>query len=128
MSTKLLRLATPAIAACLLLSACSSSTSNKQSDSTPAAAGSTVVHVGSLSNGAGTQTDITVTQQDAIRAELPAAIRDGGTLKVAVGALPAGFPPLAPYLSSHNTSARIDGGQACGSSSKRSSCCSSGSR
>ena len=99
MSTKLLRLATPAIAACLLLSACSSSTSNKQSDSTPAAAGSTVVHVGSLSNGAGTQTDITVTQQDAIRAELPAAIRDGGTLKVAVGALPAGFPPLA-YIGS----------------------------
>ena len=99
MSTKLLRLATPAIAACLLLSTCSSSTSNKQSDSTPAAAGSTVVHVGSLSNGAGTQTDITVTQQDAIRAELPAAIRDGGTLKVTVGALPAGLPPLA-YIGS----------------------------
>ena len=99
MSTKLLRLATPAIAASLLLSACSSSTSSKKTDSTPAAAGSTVVHVGSLSNGAGTQTDITVTQQDAIRAELPAAIRDGGTLKVAVGALPAGFPPLA-YIGS----------------------------
>ncbi|MFL6113997.1 MAG: transporter substrate-binding domain-containing protein [Catenulispora sp.] len=103
MSIKLLRLATPAIAATLLLSACSSSTSSKKSDSTPAAAGSTVVHVGSLSNGAGTPTDLTVAQQDAIRAELPAAIRDGGTLKIAVGALPAGFPPLAYVGSDQQT-------------------------
>lgn len=103
MSAKLFRLAVPAIAAAVSLSACSSSTSGTKAASAPAAAGSTVVHVGALSNGAATEADITVAQQDAIRAELPAAIRDGGTLKVAVGALPAGFPPLAYVGSDQST-------------------------
>ena len=95
MSTKQFRLAATAVAAALLLAACSSSTSGTKTAAAPAAAGSTVVHVGALSNGAATEADLTVAQQDAIRAELPAAIRDGGTLKIAVGALPAGTPPLA---------------------------------
>jgi polar amino acid transport system substrate-binding protein len=95
MSTKLLRLAVPAFAVALLASACSSSASGSKAASAPAAAGSTVVQVGALSNGAATETTLTIAQQDTIRAELPAAIRDGGTLKVAIGALPAGSPPLA---------------------------------
>jgi polar amino acid transport system substrate-binding protein len=94
MTGKLLRFTLPAVAVALLAAACSSGTSGAKPDSAPAAAGSTVVHIGALSNGAATETDITVAQQDAIRAELPAAIRDGGTLKIAVGGLPAGAPPL----------------------------------
>jgi polar amino acid transport system substrate-binding protein len=86
----------------LALTACASTTSAKPA-SEPAANGSTVVHVGSLSNGAAVPVDITVAQQDALRAELPAAIRDGGTLKIAVGALPAGFPPLAYVGSDQQT-------------------------
>lgn len=94
MSAKPLRLTVPAIAAALLLSACSGNAS-KQPAAVPAAAGSTVVHVGSVSNGAATPADLTVAQQERIRAELPAAIRDGGELRIAVGALPAGSAPLA---------------------------------
>ena len=97
------RFAVPAFAIALLASACSSGTSDAKPDSAPAAAGSTVVHVGALSNGAATETDLTVAQQDAIRAELPASIRDGGTLKVAIGALPAGFAPLAYVGSDQKT-------------------------
>src|SRR5690349_16104908 len=103
MHTRHLRFAVPALAAVLLLSACSSGTSGTKTDSAPVAAGSTVVHVGALSNGAATATDITVAQQDAIRAELPAAIRDSGQLKIAIGALPAGFPPLAYVGSDQQT-------------------------
>jgi polar amino acid transport system substrate-binding protein len=99
MPSKLLRFAVPVFAVALLASACSSSASGSKTDSAPAAAGSTVVRIGALSNGAGVESEITVAQQDALRAELPAAIRDGGTLKIAVGALPAGFPPLA-YIGS----------------------------
>ena len=93
------RTAATAVAA-LSLAACSSSasspsaTSGKQPAAAPAAAGSAVVHVGALSNGAAAEADLTVAQQDAIRAELPAAVRDGGELKVVVGDLPAGTPPL----------------------------------
>ena len=95
MSAKPLRLLGPAVAVAtaLSLSACASGTSDHQA--APAAAGSTVVHVGALANGAATPVDLTIAQQDQIRAELPAAIRDSGELRIAVGALPAGFPPLA---------------------------------
>ena len=95
MALKLLRTAVPATAAVVLLSACSSGGSGAKTATAPVAAGSTVVHVGALANGAAIATDITVAQQDAIRAELPAAIRAGGVLKIAVGALPAGSAPLA---------------------------------
>lgn len=96
------RLIPLAAASVLALSACSGAASDKPL-SEPAAAGATVVHVGTLSNGAGTPVDITVAQQDALRAELPAAVRAGGTLKIAVGALPAGFPPLAYVGSDQKT-------------------------
>ena len=48
-------------------------------------------HAGSTADA----TTLTVTPVAAIRAELPAAIRNRGSLIVGVGALPTGFPPLA---------------------------------
>lgn len=50
-----------------------------------------------------TRTEITVPVQPALRAELPAAVRDRGTLAIGVGALPAGFPPLAYVGDDHKT-------------------------
>ncbi|MEN2740016.1 ABC transporter substrate-binding protein [Microbacterium sp. X-17] len=59
------------------------------------AATSGSVTIGAHSNGAGTQTDIPVSVVDSIRNTLPKEVRDSGTLTIGVGALPAGFPPLA---------------------------------
>jgi polar amino acid transport system substrate-binding protein len=56
--------------------------------------GGTTVQVGALSNGAATETPITVTPVEEIRATLPQAIRDSGTLTIGSGTLPAGSPPL----------------------------------
>ncbi|MFJ3899867.1 transporter substrate-binding domain-containing protein [Streptomyces sp. NPDC090083] len=53
------------------------------------------VVVGRISNGAATQTAIKVSEVKSISAELPAALRRSGKLEIGVGALPAGFPPLA---------------------------------
>lgn len=50
-----------------------------------------------------TRTEITVQTQQELRAELPAAVRDRGTLVIGVGALPAGFPPLAYVGDDHKT-------------------------
>ena len=57
--------------------------------------GSTTVAVGAHSNGAGTETSITVDQVDEIRAKLPEDLIKSGKFIIGVGALPAGFPPLA---------------------------------
>ncbi|CAN5151232.1 ABC transporter substrate-binding protein [soil metagenome] len=72
------------------LAACS----GQASANTSSAAAGTVT-VGSHANGAGTETAITVSQVDSIRSELPKDVVDSGTLTIGVGALPAGFPPLA---------------------------------
>jgi ABC-type amino acid transport substrate-binding protein len=56
--------------------------------------GGTTVQVGALSDGAATETPITVTPVEEIRATLPQAIRDSGTLTIGSGTLPAGSPPL----------------------------------
>ncbi|GGV07644.1 putative amino acid ABC transporter, substrate-binding protein [Streptomyces filipinensis] len=53
------------------------------------------VTVGRVSNGAARQTALKVSEVKSISAELPAAVRRSGTLKIVVGALPDGFPPLA---------------------------------
>jgi polar amino acid transport system substrate-binding protein len=75
------------------LAACGSSSSASQ---TPAAAGgSTDVAVAANTSAPFSSTTITVAQVDSIRAEVPKAILDSGELKIGVGALPAGFPPLA---------------------------------
>ncbi|MEV7616612.1 ABC transporter substrate-binding protein [Streptomyces sp. NPDC089799] len=58
-------------------------------------AGPAEVTVGALSNGAAEQTELNVPVVESLRAKLPAAVRERGELVIGVGALPAGFPPLA---------------------------------
>ncbi|MFE9448119.1 ABC transporter substrate-binding protein [Streptomyces sp. NPDC006739] len=53
------------------------------------------VTVGQVSNGAARPAALKVSEVRSISAELPAAVRRSGTLRIAVGALPDGFPPLA---------------------------------
>ena len=81
------------------LSACASSstsasTSSDSSTTAGAPAGSTVVDVAALSNGAGQETALTVPQVAKIRAELPASVLKSGQLVIGLGLLPAGAPPL----------------------------------
>ena len=69
-------------------------------------AGSTApgtVIVGALSNGAATQAQLKVSEVPAIHAELPKAVAKSGDLVIGVGALPAGFPPLAYVGSDQKT-------------------------
>lgn len=61
------------------------------------------VTVGRVSNGAATQTELKVSEVKSISAELPASVRGSGTLKIVVGALPDGFPPLAYVGSDQKT-------------------------
>ncbi|MFJ5966648.1 transporter substrate-binding domain-containing protein [Streptomyces sp. NPDC093060] len=61
------------------------------------------VTVGRVSNGAATQTELKVSEVKSISTELPASVRRSGTLKIAVGALPDGFPPLAYVGSDQKT-------------------------
>ncbi|MFB2557102.1 ABC transporter substrate-binding protein [Herbiconiux liangxiaofengii] len=72
------------------LAACSSDAAAR--DDTAA---SGTVTVGAHSNGAGTETTIDVSQVDEIRDTLPQEVLDSGELTIGIGALPAGFPPLA---------------------------------
>lgn len=82
------------------LTACGSSTSTSAASGD--AAGGTVT-VGALSNGAATQTDIKVSEVASIRSELPASVTKSGQLVIGIGALPAGFPPLAYVGSDQRT-------------------------
>ncbi|WP_440711526.1 transporter substrate-binding domain-containing protein [Herbiconiux sp. YIM B11900] len=72
------------------LAACSTS-----ADATDTTAASGTVTVGAFSNGAGTETEIEVSTVDEIRNTLPQEVLDSGELTIGIGALPAGFPPLA---------------------------------
>jgi len=90
-----LRLAAGAVSGLLIasaLAACSSGSTVAAAPSAPA--GSTVVDVGALSNGAAKETELTVAQVASIRAELPASVRSSGQLVIGLGMLPAGSPPL----------------------------------
>jgi polar amino acid transport system substrate-binding protein len=71
--------------------------------STESAAKSGEVVIGQVSNGAAQQTTIKVSEVRSISAELPAAIKKSGKLKIGIGALPAGFPPLAYVGSDQKT-------------------------
>ncbi|TCU45412.1 ABC transporter substrate-binding protein [Curtobacterium sp. PhB146] len=53
------------------------------------------VTIGAASNGAATETKVTVDADEKLHDELPASIKKSGKLVVGIGALPAGFPPLA---------------------------------
>ncbi|WP_035796849.1 transporter substrate-binding domain-containing protein [Kitasatospora mediocidica] len=78
------------------LTACGSSSSTATTGSAKAAApaGSTVVAVGALSNGAATETSLTIAQVASIRAELPASVVSSGQLNIGLGQLPSGSAPI----------------------------------
>jgi polar amino acid transport system substrate-binding protein len=57
--------------------------------------GRTEVSVAAHTGAPFSETKLAVEQVDSIRNTLPKAIRDSGELRIGVGALPAGFPPLA---------------------------------
>ncbi|MEV8524074.1 ABC transporter substrate-binding protein [Streptomyces sp. NPDC052000] len=68
---------------------------NSDAATTTEAAKSGEVVIGRVSNGAANQTTIKVSEVKSISAELPAGVKKSGTLEIGIGALPAGFPPLA---------------------------------
>ncbi|MDR6972935.1 transporter substrate-binding domain-containing protein [Leifsonia shinshuensis] len=72
------------------LAACS----GQASAETDGSASGTVT-IGAHTNGAGTETTLKVATVEKVRDELPASVKSKGTLVIGVGALPAGFPPLA---------------------------------
>ncbi|GHB67374.1 putative amino acid ABC transporter, substrate-binding protein [Streptomyces cirratus] len=53
------------------------------------------VTVGAVSNGAAGQAELSAPVVESLRDQLPKAVRERGELVIGVGALPAGFPPLA---------------------------------
>lgn len=78
-----------AVALATTLAACASSDASE-----PGAAADGSVTVGAVSNGAATETSIKVSTVESIRAKVPQAIRDKGTLVVGLGLLPSGSVPL----------------------------------
>lgn len=84
--------ATVVVAVLPALAACGSATSVA---STSSGTTSTDVVVAKDAGAPFTATTISVPRVDSIRAKLPKSILDSGELKIGVGALPVGFPPLA---------------------------------
>ena len=84
-----------ALALTVALAGCGSSAPTTQTAAVANGAGTTVVDVGAHSNGAATETKISVPVVASIRAELPKDVLSSGKLVIGEGALPAGFPPLA---------------------------------
>jgi polar amino acid transport system substrate-binding protein len=74
------------------LAACGSAESSAGAASS---GGTTDVVVAANTGAPYSQTTIAVPRVDAIRAKVPKTILDSGRLRVGVGALPTGFPPLA---------------------------------
>ncbi|MFJ3727973.1 ABC transporter substrate-binding protein [Streptomyces sp. NPDC090045] len=64
-------------------------------DAEATGSGSGKVTVGGVSNGAAQQAELSVPVVESLRAQLPAEVRERGELVIGVGALPAGYPPLA---------------------------------
>ncbi|MGW7385991.1 transporter substrate-binding domain-containing protein [Streptomyces sp. NPDC054794] len=95
--SRLLRGLTAGTAVATLATGTAACGGSSEAATTTDAAGT--VTVGQLSNGAAKQTALKVSEVKSISAELPAAIRKSGKLKIGVGALPDGFPPLA-YIGS----------------------------
>jgi polar amino acid transport system substrate-binding protein len=91
--TRLLSAGVGITMATALLAACSSG--NAETAKPVASDAAQTITVGKNAGKTATPVDLAVTPDSAIRAEVPKAILDTGTLTVGVGALPAGFPPLA---------------------------------
>jgi len=73
------------------LAACSGQASAEDAGSSAAG----TVTIAAHTNGAGTETTLKVDKVAKIADELPASVKSSGKLVIGVGALPAGFPPLA---------------------------------
>lgn len=95
--TRRLALGAGVAAVVLAAAACGSggSTSTTQPAASGGAAGKTDVLIAAATGAPFTQTTITAPQVDEIRNKVPKAILDSGELKIGLGALPSGFPPLA---------------------------------
>ncbi|MEU3841058.1 ABC transporter substrate-binding protein [Streptomyces sp. NPDC028635] len=91
----LLRGLTAATAAALLAGSLAACGGDSEAATTAGGAAAGTVTVGRLSNGAARETAVKVSEVKSLSAEVPAAIRKRGTLRIGVGALPSGFPPLA---------------------------------
>jgi polar amino acid transport system substrate-binding protein len=91
-SSRALTAATAAACLAALLTACGG---DSDAATTAGAGAPGTVTVGRLSNGAARQTTLTVPEVKELHDRLPEAVRKKGTLVIAVGALPSGFPPLA---------------------------------
>lgn len=82
------------------LAACSSSAAAKDDAKGNAAqdvvtrTGSTSVPVATIAGAPFSATTLSVPVVAALRAELPPSVRDSGELRIGVGALPSGYPPL----------------------------------
>jgi polar amino acid transport system substrate-binding protein len=74
-----------------LIAACGDDTKTAAASN---AAGSSEVVIGAFSNGVAKPVTLKIEPVDAIRAQLPAAVRDSGTLVIGLGELPNGTPPL----------------------------------
>ncbi|MDX2851089.1 ABC transporter substrate-binding protein [Streptomyces sp. PA03-3a] len=97
---RLVRTLTATAALTLLAGALAACGSDSGASATIGAGSSAgTVTVGSLSNGAAKETTLKVTEVKSISADLPKAVADKGELVIGVGALPAGFAPLA-YIGS----------------------------
>ncbi|MFI8234860.1 ABC transporter substrate-binding protein [Streptomyces sp. NPDC085900] len=83
------------------LAACGGNSDAAATTDTAAKSGEVVI--GQVSNGAAKQTAIKVSEVKSISAELPAALKKSGKLEIGIGALPAGFPPLAYVGSDQKT-------------------------
>ncbi|BCB83227.1 transporter substrate-binding domain-containing protein [Phytohabitans suffuscus] len=79
------------VTAAVALAACGDS---QEPTNVASTGGSVEVTIGALSNGVAKEVTLTVKRVDSIRAQLPAEVRDSGTLVIGLGELPNGTPPL----------------------------------
>lgn len=95
-----------------VLTACASSsgsgTSSASAVSTASSGGGAAsapvtIQIAQNTGAGGTPASVQVQEQDSIREELPASVLSSGTLRVGVGALPQGFPPLAYFANDNKT-------------------------
>ncbi|MEU9942280.1 transporter substrate-binding domain-containing protein [Streptomyces lavendulae] len=75
--------------------ACGLTACGGDAEATATATAPGTVTIGAVSNGAARQSELSVPVVESLRARLPQAVRERGELVIGVGALPAGFPPLA---------------------------------
>jgi len=91
-----------ALTSAAILTASLAACGSDESSSAAAADGSTAVKIAAAAGDSYHATTLDVPTVEEIRAKLPAAVTDSGKLVIGIGALPAGFPPLA-YVGTDDT-------------------------